>query len=125
MQILGFDLDFWDYITFVALIIIGAAFVSLLLFFGGLPGRIAIARKHPDAEAVNIMGWVGFLAVVPWIQAFMWAFKPTEIIDIRRFPSEELKAIDAEIARLKGEVSSVSKPAQSDTQASNQTESDI
>jgi hypothetical protein len=22
-----------------------------------------------------MMGWVGFLAIVPWIQAFIWAFK--------------------------------------------------
>jgi hypothetical protein len=43
----------------------------------GLPGRIAIARHHPEAEAVYLMGWVGFLAIVPWIQAFIWAFKPS------------------------------------------------
>ena len=35
----------------------------------GLPGRIAIARNHPEAEAVYLMGWVGFMAVVPWVQA--------------------------------------------------------
>lgn len=68
------------------------------MLIAGLPGKIAISRKHPDAEAVNIMGWAGFLAVVPWIQAFIWAFKPTDIIDIRRFPAEERKAIDKEIA---------------------------
>jgi hypothetical protein len=33
--------------------------------------RTAIARKHPDAEAVDIMGWVGFLAVVPYITAIL------------------------------------------------------
>jgi hypothetical protein len=63
----------------------------------GLPGKIAIARKHPDADAVNLMGWVGFLAVVPWIQALIWAFKPTDVIDIRRFPRQEQAAIDEEI----------------------------
>jgi hypothetical protein len=68
----------------------------------GLPGRIAIARKHPDAEAVNLLGYCGFLPVVPWIQAFVWAFKPAEIVDIRRFPREEQRAVDEEIARLKG-----------------------
>ena len=35
--------------------------------------------------------------VLPWIQAFIWAFKPTDIVDIRRFPQEEAKAIDEEI----------------------------
>lgn len=103
MNILGFDLDLWDYITFISLFIIGVAFVGILVFLGGLPGRIAIARKHPDAEAVKIMGWAGFLAVVPWMQAFIWAFKPTDIVDIRRFPAAEEKAVDQEIGRLKGE----------------------
>jgi hypothetical protein len=31
-----------------------------------------------EADAIYLMGWVGFLAVVPWIQALIWAFKPTE-----------------------------------------------
>ena len=74
-----------------------------LVWLAGLPGRIAIARKHPDAEAVKLMGYAGFLMAVPWTQAFIWAFKPTNIVDIRRFPTEEAKGIDEEIARLKGE----------------------
>jgi hypothetical protein len=102
---MGFDLDFWDYATFVTFLLAGIAGVVIALFIAGLPGRIAIARKHPDAEAVNIMGYAGFLPLVPWIQAFIWAFKPTDIVDIRRFPKEESSAIDEDIARLKGDVS--------------------
>lgn len=49
-----------------------------------------------------MMGWASFLAAVPWIQAFIWAFKPTDIVDIRRFPPEERQAIDEMIARLRG-----------------------
>ena len=100
---LGFELDFWDYLTFAVLIVLGAAFLVALVFILGLPGRIAIARKHPDAEAVNIMGWAGFLAIVPWIQAFIWAFKPTSVVDIRRYPKAEEAAVDEQIARLKGQ----------------------
>lgn len=95
-------LDFWDYVTFATLFILGAAGVISAIFVLGLPGRIAIARKHPEAEAVNLMGWAGFLAVVPWMQAFIWAFKPTDVIDIRRFPREEQRATEEEIARLTG-----------------------
>ena len=90
---LGFELDFWDYVTFASLALAGVAVVLILLFIGGLPGRIAVSRHHPDAEAVTVMGWAGFLAVVPWIQAFIWAFKPTDVVDIRRFPREEAKAM--------------------------------
>ena len=99
-------LDFWDYLTFASLFIVGAACGGAALLVLGLPGKIAIARKHPDADAVNLMGWVGFLAVVPWIQALIWAFKPTDVIDIRRFPRQEQAAIDEDIMRLKGKPAS-------------------
>jgi hypothetical protein len=95
-------LDGWDYATFAALAIIVSAFVGAAILVLGLPGKIAIARKHPEAEAVNLMGWVGFLAIVPWIQALIWAFKPTDVVDVRRFPREEQIATDEEIRRLSG-----------------------
>jgi len=95
-------LDYWDYLTFASLIIVGAACGGAALLVLGLPGRIAIARKHPDADAVNLMGWVGVRAIVPWINALIWAFKPTDVIDIRRFPRQEQAAIDEDIMRLKG-----------------------
>jgi hypothetical protein len=98
--LLGFHVSGWDYLTFLAIFIIGVAFLALVIF---IPGRIAIARNHPDADAVNAMGWVGFLAVVPWIQAFIWAFKPTTVIDIRYLPEDERRETAAMIKRLKGE----------------------
>lgn len=98
---MGFTLDFWDYITFVVLALCVLAFLIILFWFANLPGKIAIARKHPEAEAVKLMGWAGFFAVVPWIQAFIWAFKPTDIVDIRRFPAEVTKATEEEIEYLK------------------------
>ena len=101
-------LDYWDYLTFASLFIVGAACGGAALLVLGLPGKIAIARKHPDADAVNLMGWVGFLAIVPWIQALIWAFKPTDVIDIRRFPRQEQAAIDEEIMRLKGKPATAS-----------------
>jgi hypothetical protein len=106
---LGFQLDTWDYVTFAALMIIVFGFVLFLIFLLGLPGKIAIARKHPEAEAVNLMGWVGFLAIVPWIQALIWAFKPTDVVDIRRFPREEERATEEEIRKLSGKPA-VEKP---------------
>jgi hypothetical protein len=99
---LGFELDIWDYLTFLTGFAAAIAGIVILLWIAGLPGQIAIARKHPEAEAVKIMGYAGFLAVVPWIQAFIWAFKPTDVVDIRRFPAEEARATEEEIARLKG-----------------------
>jgi len=108
---LGFELDFWDYATFVTAALAGGACMLIYIWIAGLPGRIALARKHPDAEAVKIMGWAGLLpTVLPWIQAFIWAFKPTDVVDIRRFPRDEAKAIDAETARLLGATPPGEKP---------------
>ena len=98
---LGFELDFWDYATFATAALAGFAGVMIYIWIAGLPGRIALARKHPEAEAVKIMGWAGLLpTILPWIQAFIWAFKPTDIVDIRRFPKAEAKALDEEADRL-------------------------
>jgi hypothetical protein len=111
----GIDFGLWDYITFGVLLILLIGLVTALVLIAGLPGKIAISRNHPDAEAVKMMGWAGFLAVVPWIQAFIWAFKPTDIVDIRRFPDEERESIAKNIARLKGEeppASTATPPAQ-------------
>ena len=96
--LLGFKPDIWDFLTFLALAVAVLGGLSALVWLAGLPGRIAIARKHPDAEAVKLLGYCGFLPVVPWIQAFVWAFKPTDIVDIRRFPREEAKALAEEAA---------------------------
>jgi hypothetical protein len=100
---MGFELDFWDYVTFAALFFIGVVFLGVLIFLLGLPGRIAIARKHPEADAVYAMGWLGFLAVVPWIQALIWAFKPTDVVDLRYLPRDVSRETEEMIARLKGE----------------------
>jgi hypothetical protein len=91
---------FWDWITLACLAVSVLGFMIFLVWLLGLPGRIAVARNHPDADAVYTMGWVGFLAIVPWIQALIWAFKPTDKVDIRRFPDEERIAEREELRRL-------------------------
>ena len=108
--LLGFHVGLWDYLTFVVLAILVAAGLAVAVFVLGLPGRIAIARKHPEADAVYLMGWIGFLAVVPWIQALGWAFKPTTVIDVRYLPKETARDTDAMIAKLTGGASPALAP---------------
>jgi len=114
---LGFELDFWDYATFATAAAAGAAVLTMFVWLAGLPGRIALARNHPEAEAVKLMGWAGLLPTIyPWVQAFIWAFKPTDIVDIRRFPREEARAIEEDITRLGGTHKTPSaEPAQATT----------
>jgi hypothetical protein len=116
--LLGFHVGFWDYATFLVLFILVAAGLAVAVFVLGLPGRIAIARKHPEADAVYLMGWVGFLAVVPWIQALGWAFKPTTVIDVRYLPKETLRDTDEMIAKLTGKALAVPETAPGKTTTS-------
>ena len=46
-SLLGFKLDFWDYATFAVLALLVLAGLVSVVWLAGLPGRIAIARKHP------------------------------------------------------------------------------
>jgi hypothetical protein len=109
-SLLGFKIEFWDYVTVVVIFVCVVIGLSFVIWLAGLPGRIAIARKHPEAEAVMIMGYAGFLPIVPWIQAFIWAFKPYDIVDICRFPREVAKGIDEEIDQLTGKSALDSNP---------------
>jgi Protein of unknown function (DUF3302) len=111
--LVGFHVDGWDYLTFLALLIVAAGGIVAVIFLLGLPGRIAIARHHPEAEAVNLMGYLGFAAVVPWVNAFIWAFKPVDVIDVRYFPEDVKRHTDETIAKLGGKPSAegAAKPA--------------
>lgn len=101
---MGFELNLWDYLTFLTLFLSVVAVVALWVWLAGLPGRIAVARNHPEAEAVKLLGWAGLLPTIyPWVQAFIWAYKPTDKVDIRRFPREEARAIEEDMARLHGD----------------------
>lgn len=93
-------LDMYDLYALVFLLIGLIAVFSLLMWLLGLPGRIAIQRRHPHAEAVKIMGYAGGLAIVPWIHAFIWAFHDSATVDVRRFPKAQELATDEEIRRL-------------------------
>jgi Protein of unknown function (DUF3302) len=120
---LGFKLDLWDYLTFAVVAAVIAAGLAVAVFVLGLPGRIAIARKHPDAEAINIMGWLGFMAVVPWMQAFMWAFKPSQVVDIRYFPKQEQQNISEMLAQMKSSEASKKKPEANEPPPATENES--
>ncbi|WP_421725927.1 DUF3302 domain-containing protein [Bauldia sp.] len=106
--------DLFTYLAFVFLIVAIVAIFSLILWILGLPGKIAVQRRHPHAQTVRLMGYAGALAVIPWIHAFIWAYHDSLTVDIRRFPKEEDEAIDKEIAEMTGEDKDKKTPAKAE-----------
>ena len=62
---------------FVILVVLGFLGVLVFVELGSLPGKKAAQRNHPQAEAINILGWLGLLfGGVGWMVALVWAHLP-------------------------------------------------
>ncbi len=88
MSLVDFSLDKYDLWTFVFGVIFIVAFFTILIFIGGLPGKIAERRNHPHAEAVKYTGWIGLFTVFPYIHALIWAIHDSTTVDVRSMPDD-------------------------------------
>jgi hypothetical protein len=95
-----------DIFTFLVMFIIVAATVFLLVKLGGLPGKIALVRNHPQADAIRVCGWLGLATLgILWPFALVWSFtKPAVIASPAGQASQEGK-LSAQIAELQAKVS--------------------
>lgn len=66
------------FIILVLLLLLGIWIYTLL---AAIPGDIARKRGHSQADAINVLGWVGLLlGIVPWVVALVWAYvKPVSL----------------------------------------------
>ena len=63
-----------DIFALIVLLILVSAGIALAVFVGGYPGKVARAKNHPQADAINYMGWFGLISFgVLWIAALIWA----------------------------------------------------
>ena len=61
--------------SFITLVIIAVVAVLEFMLIASIPGQKAREREHPQADAINILGWVGLLlGVAPWLAALIWAY---------------------------------------------------
>ena len=76
---------------FIILLVLGLLGLWIIVEIGGLPGKKAHQRNHPQAEAINVLGWLGLLSGgVGWVVALVWAYmKPV-------FAPVELRAAASE-----------------------------
>lgn len=65
-------LDIFALIVLLVLIMCG---LTAWAFLGMFPGKIAHKRNHPQAEAINVCGWLGAITMgLLSPLAFIWAF---------------------------------------------------
>lgn len=66
--------------------------IGLIVYkLGSLPGDIARARNHPQAEAISICGWMGIITLVLWPIAMVWAhLKPAAESGVAEGKSQSL-----------------------------------
>ena len=68
-------MEFLDIATIAIIVIVVGVNVFFLIWLAGLPGRIARDRSHPQAEAINVLGWLSLVTLFgTWVVAFVWAY---------------------------------------------------
>ena len=92
------------FLDIFALVVIGiliAFIIWVVVLLGPMPGRIARERGHPQADAINALGWVGVITLgLAWPAALIWAYS-TSSVQGRDEISARLAALEAELAALK------------------------
>lgn len=69
-----------DFFALIVLFILLVAAIAIWVVLAALPGRIARNRKHPQAEAINVGGWLGaLLGGLFWPIVLVWAFTVSRI----------------------------------------------
>jgi hypothetical protein len=80
-------IDGFDVFAFVVFAVLLGTLVLLIVLLGGMPGRIAKKRGHPQAAAVNAAAWISLVTLGSlWPIALVWAFIP---LPSGSFKSEE------------------------------------
>jgi hypothetical protein len=64
-----------DIFSLAVIGIIIALVIWLVVLLGPMPGNIAKKRGHPQADAINVLGWIGIITLgLAWPFALVWAY---------------------------------------------------
>lgn len=64
-----------DWFALFVLIVLAITVLCGVMLIGYMPGRIARERKHPQADAIAVCGWIGVLTMGVLLPlAYIWAY---------------------------------------------------
>lgn len=94
-----------DYFAWLVFLVIILSAVYVVVALAQLPGKTARKRGHPQADAINVAGWVGIFTGVAWVVAIIWAFmKPIARPYQDPAAEEETAALKARVAELEAQL---------------------
>ena len=94
-----------DIFAIIVLVILLLAAVAIWVVLAMLPGKIAKSRNHPQAEAINIGGWLGALfAGIAWPIFLIWAFTKPIRITQEEETSSDIETLGKRIASLEAKL---------------------
>ncbi|MGD8331612.1 MAG: DUF3302 domain-containing protein [Acidobacteriota bacterium] len=91
----------------IAQISLGLIFFAVITIIWGIvkihtyPGKIAEARGHPQAQAIEVTSLLGLLIFPLWMAALVWAYSGA-VVGTLYAPDDERGAADAEPGRAGG-----------------------
>ena len=63
-----------DMFALIVLLVLCAVAIWLVALVGNIPGNMARAANHPQAEAISLLAWVGLFTLgIGWFVALVWA----------------------------------------------------
>jgi uncharacterized membrane protein len=89
-----------------ALVVMGVLItfvIFMVVKLGPIPGNIAKNRGHPQADAINVLGWIGLVTLgLAWPIALVWAYTRNGEQQAA-YLGERVASIEAELAALKAQ----------------------
>ncbi|MDX2349906.1 MAG: DUF3302 domain-containing protein [Porticoccus sp.] len=90
-----------DVFALVVLIVLIALCIALVVMLGPLPGKIAKKRNHAQADAIQVMGWIGLVTGVVWLIALVWAYtKPSPSNQGESQLAERVSSLEKQVQQL-------------------------
>lgn len=88
-----------DIFALIVLLVLSATAIWLVVVIGRIPGNLAREANHPQAEAINVLAWIGLLtAGIGWFVALVWAkMKP---LAAGPQMAQRIEALEARLAQL-------------------------